>query len=54
MASILTSEQLPSSVDVVFDSGTSGHYVREEDKSYVLNVEPHIGPSLTLSDSTNN
>lgn len=41
-----------SSIEIVHDSGASGHYVREIDEPYVCNVRPALGPPVTLPDST--
>ena len=34
------------------DSGASGHYCREEDKSALKNVQQSLGPVVTLPDQT--
>ena len=44
--------QTPSTVSVIFDSGVSGHYVRDEDEPFVLNVQPNTDPLVTLPDAT--
>ena len=36
------------SVEAIFDSGASGHYVREEDEPFVTNIETCLGPIVTL------